>query len=69
MNKNTPVVKIGRDPFTDALTEILREGARSLLLSAVQDELEAFFKEHADKRLLDGRAAVVRNGYLPKRTI
>lgn len=53
----------------DVLTEVLRQGARELLLAAVQEELDLFLKEHASRCLPDGRAAVVRNGYLPSRRI
>jgi transposase-like protein len=38
-------------------------------MQAVQAELERFLDEHSSLRLPDGRAAVVRNGYLPKRAI
>lgn len=41
---------------------------RLLLAQAVEAELQAFMAQHAG-RLGDGRSAVVRNGYLPGRTI
>ena len=69
MTKDTPVLEFGRETTSDALTEVLREGARKLLLTAVEAELENFLMEHAALRLADGRAAVVRNGYLPERAI
>ena len=69
MNKDTPILDFGREATSDALTEILREGARKLLLAAVEDEIQHFLKENAQQRLADGRAAVVRNGYLPQRDI
>ena len=69
MNKDTPILDFGREGTNDALTEILREGARKLLLAAVEDEIQHFLKENAQQRLPDGRAAVVRNGYLPQRDI
>ena len=55
--------------LTDSLTEMLRKGARELIAHAVESELELMLKTHAQKRLPDGRLAVVRNGYLPERTI
>ena len=52
----------------DSLTELLRAGARSLISQAVEAELEEMLSLHTDK-LEDGRRSVVRNGYLPSRTI
>ena len=39
MDKDTPVLEFGRGSTNDALTEILREGAKKLLLAAVEEEL------------------------------
>jgi len=61
---STPVQKIA-----DPLTELLRNGARDLIKRAVETELEAMLSEYTDLKLADGRQAVVRNGYLPARTI
>lgn len=55
-------------PVADALTELLRVGARKLLSAAVDEEVEAFLA-HYQKRLSDGRQQYVRNGYLPERGI
>ena len=55
--------------LTDSLTEMLRRGARELIAHAVESELGHLLKSHAQNRLPDGRLAVVRNGYLPERTI
>lgn len=60
----TPVQKIA-----DPLTELLRNGARDLIRQAVEAELSAMLSEYEDLKLIDGRQAVVRNGYLPERTI
>ena len=69
MDKDTPVLEFGRGSTNVALTGILREGAKKLLLAAVEEELEHFLRGNAEQRLPDGRAAVVRNGYLPERQI
>ncbi len=53
----------------DPLTELLRVGARNLITQAVEAELTALLSRHEDHKLSDGRQAVVRNGYLPGRTI
>jgi transposase-like protein len=69
MNKSTSVLDFGRESTKDALTEVLRSGAQKLLLAAVEEELENFLKGYSSLHLSDGRLAVVRNGYLPARTI
>src|SRR5690606_10206503 len=61
---STPVEKI-----TDPLTELLRNGARDLIKQAVEAELCGMRSDYEDLKLIDGRQAVVRNGYLPERTI
>ena len=53
----------------DPLTEIAREGARRMLASALEAEVEAFLDRHADERLSDGRRRVVRHGHGPERAI
>ncbi|GAA3902848.1 IS256 family transposase [Halomonas cibimaris] len=54
---------------SDPLHELLRQGARDLIARAVEAELSTFLAQYADKTLEDGRRAVVRNGYLPERTV
>ena len=52
-----------------SLEETFREGARKLLLAALQSEIEAYverFKEHKNEK---GRCAVVKNGTSRERTI
>ena len=53
----------------DALTELLRTGARRLIEAAVAAEFEECLTGFADERLPDGRQRVVRNGHLPRREI
>lgn len=52
----------------DPLTELLRNGAKSLIAAAVEAELEEMLKMYSCK-LSDGRESLVRNGYLPARII
>jgi len=52
-----------------ALDAYVREGARKMLQAALEVEVEAFVEEHAAMLDDDGRRRVVRNGYLPGRTI
>src|SRR5689334_4254763 len=53
----------------DVLTEVLRQGATQLLAQAIQAEVAAYLDAHSDVRDSAGRQQVVRNGYLPQRTI
>jgi putative transposase len=55
--------------FEDPLTEVLRQGAKELIRKAVEAELSEMLSAYSEVRLLDGRPAVVRNGYLPARPI
>jgi len=57
------------EDLADPITELLRTGARQLLAQAIEAELAVHLEEHKAERLPDGRKAVVRNGYLPQRTI
>ncbi|MFA0813102.1 transposase [Microbulbifer epialgicus] len=66
MDKNTAVEFAGRQEAADLLTE---RGARELLQQAVKAELSTFMEAFQDRRLDDGRAAVVRNGHLSVRDI
>ena len=55
--------------FADRLTEVLRDGARTLLAQAVETEVAGFIAAHADKRTADGHQRLVRHGHLPERSI
>src|SRR4029453_6284698 len=44
------------------LDEIAREGARRMLVAALETEVAAYLEAHRDERDEDGRALVVRNG-------
>ena len=69
MSKST-VVRF-RDPRApeDPLTEVLRAGARQLLVEAVEAEVSSFLMEYREERDASGRQRLVRNGYLPEREI
>lgn len=60
---NKPVTN--EDPFT----EMMRAGARKLIAQAVEIELQQLLLLHADRKTDEGKAGVVRNGYLPERNI
>ncbi len=69
MGKDNVVGFRGREASTDLLTELLRAGARHLIEQAVEAELQALLEQHSDRRTADGKAGVVRNGYLPEREL
>ena len=58
-----------RISIDDPLTEVLRAGARRLLVEAVEVEVSAFIAEHADLVEGSGHRRVVRHGYLPEREV
>lgn len=69
MKENSVVQLAGRDEIKDPLTELLRQGAKQLIHQAVEAEFQELLEQHSDSRTEDGRAGVVRNGYLPERKI
>ena len=55
--------------FSDALSELIRSGAQQIIAQAVEAELNELLNEYQSLKDDFGRQAVVRNGYLPARTI
>ena len=53
----------------DVLGELLREGARTMLATAIENEVAEYLTAHADQLDGQGRRLVVRNGHLPQRDI
>lgn len=70
MSDNTIIpFKDPSEKAEDALTVLLREGARALLGQAIESEIQIFLSEYENNRDAKGRRKIVRNGYLPSRTI
>ena len=70
MNEASAVVRLRQpEEIDDPLTAVLRAGARRLLAQAIEAEAESFLATMADRRLVDGRARLVRHGYGPERTV
>ena len=69
MNKNTVVSFQDREQIVDPLNDLLRTGARKLIEQAIEAELQELLSQHAGQQTDSGLATVVRNGYLPERTI
>ena len=53
----------------DPLTELIRTGARQLLQTAIESELQGLLEQFQGDTTESGQATVVRNGYLPERDI
>jgi transposase-like protein len=66
---STTTVSLPSASSRDALTEVLRSGAQRLLAEAIEAEVREWIDAHAQVTDAAGRRQVVRNGYLPKRSI
>ena len=51
------------------LDELVREGARRMLQSAIDADVDTFIAQHCDRTDERGRRQVVKNGSLPEREI
>lgn len=70
MNKDTSKEAVKqRGEIGLSLEDILRRGAQEIVQKAIEVELEELLEQYRDVRMLDGRRAVVRNGYLPERDV
>jgi putative transposase len=63
------VVHLNKPEQNDPLQEVLREGARQLLAAAIEAEVTTFLDQHRAIKTDEHKAVVVRNGYLPERSI
>jgi len=67
---NDSVIKlIQPGTFDDQLTEVLRNGARTLLAQAVEAEVADFLDKHTQLKTADDHQRVVRHGHLPEREV
>ena len=69
MDKDNVICFESRQICRDAITELVREGAKQIIAQAVQLELEQFLSEHAGRYADNGLRAVVRSGYQRERSI
>jgi len=69
MNEHSVVRFQKPEAVEDPLTELLRSGAQRLIQQAVEAELAELLVQYAGETDARGRAAVVRNGYLPTRAV
>ncbi len=63
------VFKLNKPEQDDPLQEVLREGARKMLAAAIEAEVSTFIERHGFLETAEGKSAVFRNGFLPKRSI
>jgi putative transposase len=54
---------------TDLLQQVLNAGAQKLLAQAIESEVQQLLADHKNLIIPEGKAGLVRNGYLPERTI
>jgi transposase-like protein len=66
---NNPIVSVPAAGAQDVLTSILRDGAQRLLTEAIEAEVAEWIETHRHRRDEQGHRQVVRNGYLPERTL
>ena len=67
---NDSVIKLLQPgTFDDQLTEVLRNGARTLLAQAVEAEVADFLDKHTQLKTADDHQRVVRHGHLPEREV
>jgi len=55
--------------FSDALSELVCQGARQIIAQAVEAELQEFLTQYQSLKDSQGRQAIVHNGYLPEGTV
>ncbi len=63
------VFNLTKPEQNDPLQEVLREGARRMLAAAIEVEVGSFIERYGNLKTDEGKSAVVRNGYLPERSI
>jgi putative transposase len=70
MKKDTVIaLKKPEVSIEDPLTEVIRRGAKQLLIQALEAEIASFLKLHEHVCDEDGKRQVTRNGYMRERTV
>jgi|TARA_B110000091_G_C13762332_1_gene452741 putative transposase len=68
MNDNN-ISQLHKPEPTDLLQQVLKKGAQQLLAQAIEAEVQQLLADHKGLLTEDGKTGLVRNGYLPERTI
>jgi putative transposase len=58
-----------KDEAKSYLEELLSEGARKLLQTAIENEVAEYLEAHRERRIDAGQRAIVRNGHHPEREL
>ncbi|MEM7480006.1 MAG: IS256 family transposase, partial [Acidobacteriota bacterium] len=66
---SSKLVSFPQETAVDALSEVLRRGARELLAHAIEQEVTEYVSARHDLVDPEGRRLVVRNGHLPERVL
>lgn len=66
---DTNISQLHKPEPIDVLQQVLKQGAQQLLAKAIESEVQELLAAHHSTVTDDGKAGVVRNGYLPGRTI
>ncbi len=69
MGKDTGKENVSANEMGLTLEDLIRRGARQLIQSAIEVEIQSMLAEYDNVRTLAGQQAVVRNGYLPQREV
>jgi putative transposase len=70
MDEPTSIPQIHQElAVKDVLTEVLRRGARDLLIATLENEVNDYITQFAEHRDESGHRLVVRNGHCPEREI
>ena len=69
MNKNKIISFEKPAEFSDPIHDLIRNGAKQLIQSAIESELQSLLERYHDVSTASGQAPVVRNGYLPEREL
>ena len=70
MKKVTEETSAGKsEARPSGLDDLIQQGARQIVQQAIEAELAALLERYDNVKTLDGRRAVIRNGYLPEREI
>jgi putative transposase len=69
MSQVTKGVPFSQASSADILGDVLREGAQRMLATAVEAEVEEYLQRFESVRDASGHRQVVRNGYMPERSI
>ena len=69
MQNNEPIESKNQAKETSVLEEVIREGARRLLQAAIEHEVAEYIACFQNIKDEQGRRKVVKNGFLPERSI